>query len=105
MKRKLKFIAWDTKNRILKRLGKVELVKGELILENHIILQFTGHFDKLGHEIYDRDVLLENGEHRSLVIWHEESNSWRVEEKGETKPMQRTFTKASTRLYNQHEKD
>lgn len=103
--RQLKFIAWDTKNKILKRLGKVELIKGELVLENHIILQFTGHYDKLGHEIYDRDVLLSNGEKRSLVIWHEDSNSWKIEESGETKLLLRLFSKASTRLYNQHEKE
>lgn len=103
--RKLKFIAWDTKNKILKRLGKVELIKGELVLENHIILQFTGHYDKLGHEIYDRDVLLSNGEKRSLVIWNEDSNSWKIEESGEIKLLLRLFSKASTRLYNQHEKE
>ena len=103
--RKLKFIAWDTKNKILKRLGKVELIKGELAIDNHIILQFTGHHDKLGHEIYDGDVLLTNGEHRSLVIWHEDSGSWKMEEKGEAKQLLKSFSQTSTRLYNQHEKE
>ncbi len=105
MARKLKFKAWDTKNKLLKRLGKVELVKGELIHDHHIILQFTGHFDKLGHEIYEHDILLSNGEKQSLVVWSEEFNGWRIEEDGASKPLIKTFCQASTRLYNYHEKN
>jgi len=104
MTRKLKFIAWDTKNRILKRLGKVELVKGELILENHIILQFTGHRDKFGKEIYDNDVLLSNGEKKFKVAWSNETNAWHLEENGKLKPFDINFIASTTRLYNFHEK-
>ena len=104
MTRILKFRAWDSKNKLLKRLGKVELVKGELKLENHIILQFTGYFDKLGHEIYEKDVLLSNGERRSLIIWSENHNGWRIEEEGIVKSLSESFALASTRLYNFYEK-
>jgi YopX protein len=104
MARKLKFKAWDVKNKLLKRLGKVELVKGELKLDDHIILQFTGHFDKLGHEIYEKDVLLLNGEKRFLVVWSEDSNGWRIEEDGVSKPLLISFSQTATRLYNYYEK-
>ncbi len=104
MPRKLKFIAWDTQNKILKRLGKVELIKGELILQNHIILQFTGHLDKLGKEIYDGDVLLSNGENKFRVIWSNETNAWHLEEDGKLKPFNTNFIATTTRLYNFHEK-
>lgn len=105
MRRKLKFIAWDSKNKILKRLGKVEFVKGELYLDNHIILQFTGHFDKLGQEIYEKDVLLSNGERRSLVVWSAQNNCWQLEENGSKKPFELNFITNSTRLYNFYEKE
>ncbi len=104
MTRKLKFIAWDTKNQLIKRLGKVELVKGELILENHIILQFTGHTDKFGKEIYDRDVLLSNGEKKFCVVWSEDNNAWQLEDNGSVNPFNIDFIATSTRLYNLHEK-
>lgn len=104
MIRKLKFIAWDPQSRLLKRLGKVELVKGELLLKNHIILQFTGHCDKLGKEIYDNDVLLSNGEQRFRVIWSNSANAWQLEEDGEVKAFNAQFIATTTRLYNFFEK-
>lgn len=73
--RKIKFKAWDTDARLLMRLNSIDCQKGELLKKDHILLQFTGLYDKEGEEIYDRDVLLIHYE-KFMVFWNEEKNGW-----------------------------
>lgn len=74
-KRKVKFKAWDQENRLLMRLNAIECNKGELIKKDHILLQFTGLFDREGEEVYEMDVLMVSLE-KFVVFWNETRNGW-----------------------------
>lgn len=74
-KRKIKFKAWDQEHRLLMRLNAIECNKGELFKDNHVLLQFTGLYDKDGEEIYEMDVLLIALE-KWVVFWSESKNGW-----------------------------
>lgn len=74
-KRKIKFKAWDQEHRLLMRLNSIDCNKGELFKKNHVLLQFTGLYDKDGEEIYEMDVLLVSLE-KLVVFWNESKNGW-----------------------------
>ncbi len=73
--RKIKFKAWNTESQLLMRLNRIECNKGELYKTGHVLLQFTGLYDKDGEEIYDMDVLLIDYD-KFLVFWNADRNGW-----------------------------
>ncbi|MFM9840399.1 MAG: YopX family protein [Cyclobacteriaceae bacterium] len=73
--RKIKFKAWDKESRLLMRLNSIECNKGELVKKDHVLLQFTGLYDKDGEEIYDQDILMISLE-KYIVFWNETQNGW-----------------------------
>lgn len=73
--RKFKFKAWNKDARLLMKLSSIDCVKGELFKRDHILLQYTGHYDKQGEELYEMDIVLINSE-KFVVVWDEESNGW-----------------------------
>jgi hypothetical protein len=73
--RKIKFKAWDMESRLLMRLNSIDCNKGELVKKDHVLLQFTGLYDKDGEEIYDQDILMISLE-KYIVFWNETQNGW-----------------------------
>jgi hypothetical protein len=72
---KLLFNAWNKETKLLMRLNNIECVKGELFKTNHILLQFTGLYDKQEEEIYEMDVVL-IGSDKFVVGWDAAENGW-----------------------------
>jgi hypothetical protein len=73
--RKFKFKAWNKEARLLMKLSSIDCLKGELFKRDHILLQFTGHYDKQEEEIYEMDIVLMSSE-KFVVTWDDESNGW-----------------------------
>ncbi len=76
--RSFKFKAWHIESRLLVKLSSAAFRKGELYKEGHILLQFTGMYDKYGEEIYEADVLVDSRT-KWIVLWEEDTYSWRLQ--------------------------
>lgn len=105
--RKFKFKAWNKQDRLLMKLSTIDCLKGELFKRDHILLQFTGHYDKQEEEIYEMDIVLINSE-KFVVTWDEVSNGWFLADLKKNEKMQR-FVKEdaikTVRLCNYFESD
>ncbi len=103
--RKIKFKAWNTEARLLMRLNSIDCEKGELQKANHVLLQFTGLYDKEGEEIYELDVLLVNYT-QYVTFWNSDTLGWyyapvkRMESK---QPLTAAITGGMKRFCNYYE--
>ena len=105
--RKLLFKAWNTETKLLMRLNNIECKKGELFRKDHILLQFTGLYDKQEEEIYEMDVIL-IGSEKFIVIWDAVQNGWSLATLSNTdlkSPFIKGSSKAATRLCNYFESE
>ncbi len=103
--RKLLFKAWNKETKLLVRLGNIECKKGELFKKDHIILQFTGLYDKQEDEIYEMDIML-IGSEKYVVLWNDERNGWnlaRLEKPSSAEPFLRSVAEKATRLWSYFE--
>ena len=103
--RRLLFKAWNKETKLLMRLSNIECVKGELFKRNHILLQFTGLYDKQEEEIYEMDVIM-LGSEKLIVMWDTPRNGWSLATFGDAtirQPLKVDQAKAATRLWNYFE--
>jgi hypothetical protein len=105
--RKLMFKAWNTETRLLMRLNSIECKRGELFKKDHILLQFTGLYDKQEDEIYEMDVIMINHE-KFVVEWDPVRNGWilsTLKNRAITAPFLKDSSLKATRLWSYFESE
>ena len=105
--RTFKFKAWNQEAKLLMKVSSIECVKGELCKKDHVLLQFTGLYDKNEEEIYEMDILISSNQ-KFIVRWHEENNGWYIlpfPRQDSFKILQQEFAGGLKRLCNYFESD
>lgn len=75
-KRRIVYKAWNYIDKLFVRPDLIPCKRGELHLEGHILLQFTGLYDQQHEEIYEMDlVLLDKAKY--VVVWDDVSG-WKL---------------------------
>ena len=103
MSSRFKFKAWNSDKKLLTRPGIIAFTKGELIMQNCVILQYTGFVDKLGQEVYEDDILL-IGETKHHVYWDEEDHTWMFKFDNQTTKLTQIFALQTIIGYNAYER-
>jgi hypothetical protein len=106
--RKLMFKAWNKEAKLLMRLGNIDCRRGELFKKDHIILQFTDHYDINDEEIYEMDVLLIANQ-KYIVMWDTNGNGgWilvKLKDRSGIQPFLKSLAQKSQRLWSWFESD
>ena len=105
--RKLLFKAWNREAKLLMRLNSIDCVKGELFRKDHILLQFTGLYDKQKEEIYEMDMMLIGGK-KYIVQWDPNQNGWALTSfpaADDTRPFMKALSEKAVRICNYFESE
>jgi hypothetical protein len=100
--RRMMFKAWNKEAKLLMRLNSIDCNRGELVKKDHILLQFTGLYDKQQEEVYEMDVML-IGSEKFLVLWDTERNGWTMVKlltRSDPQPFIANISAKATRLWN-----
>lgn len=59
MKREIKFRAWDKENKKMAQVSRIDFGPGGIkyLIDDSVLLEYTGLHDKNGREIYEGDVV------------------------------------------------
>lgn len=101
------FKAWNKETGLMMRLEAIPCVRGELYKKDHVLLQFTGWYDKQHEELYEMDVLL-IGSDKFLIRWSNDRSGWvltRLPEASAHEPLSGENAGRSIRLCNYFESD
>jgi hypothetical protein len=89
------------------RLNRIDCVKGELFHRDHILLQFTGLYDKQDEEIYEMDMVLIAAK-KFVVVWDPLQNGWCLSafpDEDVTMPLMRATAETATRICSYFESE